>query len=316
MKAISASTPFPTDYIKSDPRMFFSYNPANSKFQNGYLGVGISTISGMLHIRLSNAVRAKNITLNFIGSENVEWYKFKIIRANEIFASKLINIWESGTELGHELITDLDLPFEFEIPGNAVESFVTQFGKVQYTLIATINRMSNSKKISIEVMIPLYRRKIALEQEMSPLFIKSHAKVRKVPISWEANLPSTFFDLNSEAVIKLKLTSPDPDLQVHKISTCLKTYVQYFVEGYTAERHKIHAKYFVYGKDITMTLIDNYRSFEATTILKLSSNVPPTCETKYMAVKNQVQIKVTFKRLRHNVLITKDIIVGRKFIDL
>ena len=123
-------------------------------------------------------------------------------------------------------MTDLDLPFEFEIPDDAIESFNTQFGKVQYTLIATINRKPKRKKNLIEVIVPLYKWSIPTDQEIRSLVIKSHARNRKVLISWQAILPQPFFGMNSEALIKLTLTSRDPDLRVHKISTCLKTFVQ------------------------------------------------------------------------------------------
>src|SRR5436305_767960 len=139
MAAFAASTPLPTDYVKTDPRMFFSFHPDNASFQNGYLGIGITTISGTLHIRIPHAVAAKNITLNFIGRETVEWTDLKKIRAEKILVNKSMYLWHSSTELGHELVSDLDLPFEFEIPEDAIESFITQFGRVQYTLRATIN---------------------------------------------------------------------------------------------------------------------------------------------------------------------------------
>jgi Arrestin (or S-antigen), C-terminal domain len=187
--------------------------------------------------------------------------------------------------------------------------------KVQYTLIATINRKPKRKKNLIEVIVPLCKWSIPTDQEIRSLVIKSHARNRKVSISWQAILPQTFFDMNSEVLIKLTLTSHDPDLCVHKISTCLKTFVQYFVDGHPEERHKLHSKNIVYGKDILMTPIGTNTVFEANTMIKIPSNVPPTCKTKYMLIKNQIQIKVSFKRLRHSVMITKDIIVGRNFLD-
>ncbi|EXX55791.1 hypothetical protein RirG_222180 [Rhizophagus irregularis DAOM 197198w] len=45
--------------------------------------------------------------------------------------------------------------FEFEIPKGVIESFHTQFEKVQYILRATINRKLRRKKNSIEVLVPL-----------------------------------------------------------------------------------------------------------------------------------------------------------------
>ncbi|PKK63810.1 hypothetical protein RhiirC2_124890 [Rhizophagus irregularis] len=219
MAAFAASTPLPSDYLKSDSRMFFSYHPENTSFQKGYLGIGVTTISGTLHIRFPHAVAAKFITLNFIGRETVEWVDLKKIRAERIIIDKSYKLWESSTELGHELITDLDLPFDFEIPEDAIGSFQSQFGKVQYTLRATIYRKPRRKKHSIEVLVPLSRWTIPTDQEIRPLVIKSHARHRK-----------------------------KPDLRVRKISTCLKTFVQYFVDGRPEERQRLHSKHVITGK--------------------------------------------------------------------
>jgi len=314
MAAFAASTPLPADYVKSDSRMFFSYHPENTSFQKGYLGIGATTITGTLHVRFPQAVEAKNITLNFIGRETVEWVDLKKIRAEKIIVNKSIYLWQSSTELGHELITDLDIPFEFDLPDDVIESFHTQIGRVQYTLRATINRKPRRKKNSIEVLVPLCRWTIPSEQETRPLIIKSHARHRKVPLSWQAILPQTFFDVNSEALIKLRLTSHNPDLRIRKISTCLKTYIYYFVDGRPEQRQRHHSKHITPGKDIMMTPMGTNTAFEANTFIRIPSNVPPTGKTKYMSIKNQIQIKVTFERSRHNVMIMRDIIVGRNFL--
>jgi len=316
MAAFAVSAPLPSDYIKSDSRMFFSYHPENTSFQKGYLGIGVTTISGTLHIRFPHAIAAKCVTLDFIGRETVEWVDLKKIRAEKIIVNKSIDLWRPSNEkIGHELFTDLDLPFEFEIPGDAIDSFNTQFGKVQYTLRATIKRKPRRKKHLIEVSVPLTRWSIPTDQETRPLVIKSHARHRKVPISWQAILPQTFFDVNSEALIKLKLTSQKPDLRVRKISTCLKTIVQYSVDGRPEERQRIHSKHIITGNDVLMTPMGTNTVFEANTMIRIPSNVPPTGKTKYMSIKNQIQIKVTFERSRHNVMITRDIIIGRNFMD-
>jgi len=314
--AFAASTPLPTDYIKSDTRMFFSYHPENISFQKGYLGVpGVTTISGTFHIRFPHAIEARNVTLNFTGKEIVEWIDLKKIRAEKIIVNKLMYLWQSTTELGHELITDLDLPFDFEIPQDAIESFNTHFGKVQYTLRATINRKQRRKKHFIEVLVPLCRWTIPSDHEIRPLIIKSHVRHRKIPISWQAVLPQTFFDINSEALIKLKFTSHNPDLRIRKISTCLVTYVQYFVDRHPQQRHKYHKKHHTPGKDILMRPMGTNTIFETNTMIRIPSDVPPSGKTKYMSIKNQIQIKVTFERIRNTVMIVRDIIVGRNFLE-
>jgi len=318
MAAFAASTPLPSDYIKTDSRMFFSYHPENTSFQKGYLGVGNTTISGTLHIRFPQAVEAKNITLNFIGKETVEWVDLKKVRAEKIIINRSIYLWQSASELGHELITDLDLPFEIEIPEDAVGSFDSHLGKVQYTLRATINRKPRRKKNSVEVLVPLCRWTIPKEQEMRPLVIKAHARNRKIPLSWQAILPHVFFDVNSETLIKLRLISNNSDLRIRKISSCLKTCVRYCVDDrgvIPVQREKRHPKHTVSGKEIMVTPMGSDTIFEANTIVKIPSNIPPTGKTKYMVVKNKIQIKVTFERSRRSVMIMRDVIVGRNFLD-
>ncbi|GES83226.1 hypothetical protein GLOIN_2v1487494 [Rhizophagus clarus] len=152
-------------------------------------------------------------------------------------------LWQPSTEIGHELVTDLDLPFEFEIP-------------------------EDKKEKLIEVLVPLSRC--------------------------------------SEALIKLKLTSQKLDLRVRKISTCLKTFVQYFVDRRSEERKRLHSKHIITDSDVLMTSVGTNTIFEANTLKRIPSNVPPTGKTKYMSISNQIQIKVTFERSRHNVMIMKD----------
>ncbi|CAI2200801.1 12218_t:CDS:2, partial [Funneliformis geosporum] len=115
--------------------------------------------------------------------------------------------------LGHELITDLDLPFEFEIKDEFIGSFNSQLGKVQYTLRANINRKPKRKKNSVEVLVPLCRWSIPKQEEMTL-----------------AILPQTFFDVNSETLVKIRLTSHNPGLRIRKISACVRTCLHYSVD--------------------------------------------------------------------------------------
>ncbi|PKK67576.1 hypothetical protein RhiirC2_852056 [Rhizophagus irregularis] len=127
---------------------------------------------------------------------------------------------------------------------------------------ATINRKTRRKKNSIKVLVPLSRWTIPTDQEIRPLVIKSHARHRKVLISWQAVLPQTFFDVNSEALVKLKLTSQKPDLRVRKIRTCLKIFVQYFVVGQPEERQRLHSKHtIITGNDVLMTPVGTNTTF-------------------------------------------------------
>ncbi|CAG8708139.1 10368_t:CDS:1 [Acaulospora morrowiae] len=308
------SSPLPSDYIRHDPRIFFSYHPENTSFQKGFLGVSTSTVSGTLHIRSPYAVEVKNIALTFIGREVVEWGDLKKIKAEKIIFSQSDYLWEAASALGRELITDLDLPFSFDVPEDVVESFTSQFGKVQYTLKAIVNHKAK-KKIAVEVKVPLCRWSIPEEQKLRPLIIRSNARHRKMSLSWQAILPRTFFDINSEVVIKLRLVSHNPYLRIRKISAYLKTYVNYTVKNHGVLHEKRHSKYQIYGKDIQMTPVGLDTEFESNVVVKISNSVPPTCKTKYTAVKNQIHIKVSLEKSRHPVMIIRDITVGRNFMS-
>src|SRR5688572_23158483 len=154
MSHITASTPHPNDYIKSDYRMFFTFHPEQSSFLSGYLGVNMATISGTLLIRLSQAIKVKEINLYFTGREKVELHK---IKNEKIIVEKHEKLWTTTDSIGYELIKDLTLPFEFQLPSDAIESFNSNFGSIQYTLKAIINKKQKRKKIWIEVIIPIWK---------------------------------------------------------------------------------------------------------------------------------------------------------------
>ncbi|RHZ79412.1 hypothetical protein Glove_146g62 [Diversispora epigaea] len=121
-----------------------------------------------------------------------------------------------------ELITDLDLPFEFKI---LCEFLTSHYGKIQYTHKAAIG------------VVP---KRTILSQT----------------------------NINFEIVIKLRLTSHNPELRIHKINS-------------------------LHGKDITM-IPDTI--FVTSVIVNISNDVMPTCETKYITVRNEIRIKMAFER--------------------
>ncbi|CAG8432732.1 7059_t:CDS:2 [Diversispora eburnea] len=312
------STPLLSDYIRANHRIFFSYEPENPSFQLGFLGIGKSTVSGTLHVRFPTSIEAKNISLTFIGREVVEFVDLsdlKKTRAEKIIVKESIYLWKTTSAIGHEPITDLDLPFEFKIPGDAFESLTSHHGKIQYTLKAAIG-VAKKKSTYVKVLVPIRRWIIPEEQDLRPLVLKSNSRDRKVPLSWQAILPQTFVNVNSEIVIKLRLTSHNPELRIHKINSCLKTYMSYAVENRddTNER-KCHQKNKVHGKDIMMIPMGPDTIFETNVIVNIPNDVMPTCKTKYITVRNEIRIKIAFERSRHHVIIKRDVVVGRNLFD-
>ncbi|CAI2190526.1 7397_t:CDS:1, partial [Funneliformis geosporum] len=81
------------------------------------------------------------------------------------------------------------------------------------------------------------------------------------------------------------------------------------------QREKRHPKHMISGKEIMISPMGPDTIFEANAIVKIPSNVPPSGKTKFMLIKNKLQIKVTFERSRHSVMIMREIVIGRNFLD-
>jgi hypothetical protein len=344
----TASTPHTNDCIKSDHRMFFSFDPEKSSFLSGYLGINVTTITGTLLIRFTQAIKAREVNLYFIGREKVEWVNLRKITKEKIILKQHEILWKSTNPLGYELITELTLPFEFKVPSNAIESFNTNFGYVQYTLKAIINKKQIKKKVWIEVKVPIWRWTKPLEEELKPLIIKSKSSQhRRHQIDWEAILPKTFFDINSKFKIKLRMTVQDPDLRIKKISPFLKGNVKYFDDNedfisnggdnssgdddddddddddedednrkkfipFEKEQYWYKCE-IINGKDVIMTPHGPDTLFETDIVINIPNDVIPTCKTNYMKVINEIQIKVMFERSNTYVLITREILIGRNY---
>ncbi|CAG8457365.1 16381_t:CDS:2 [Rhizophagus irregularis] len=297
----TASTPHTNDCIKSDHRMFFTFDPEKSSFLSGYLGINVTTITGTLLVRFTQAIKARKINLYFIGREKVEWVHLRKIKKEKIILKQHEILWESNNPIGYELITDLTLPFEFQVPSNAIESIDSNFGHVQYTLKAVINKKIN-KKFWIEVKVPIWRWARPSIEELKPLIIKSKSsQQRRHQIEWETILPKTFFDINSNFKIKLRMIVQDPDLRIKKISGGGSN-KQYLYKGET-----------INGKDVVMTPSGLDTLFEANILINIPDDVIPTCKTNYMKIINEIQIKVMFERSNTYVLITREILIGRNY---
>ncbi|CAG8468311.1 857_t:CDS:1 [Funneliformis mosseae] len=301
------STPHPNDYIKSDHHMFFSFHPDSSSFLSGYLGVNTAKISGTLLIRFPQEIEAREIILHFIGREKVEW------KDEYIIVNKQEKLWTTSNPIGHELIGDFTLPFEFQVPSDAVESFESHYGSVRYTLKAVIIRKEKKKKNCAEVIVPIWRWSQPPDEELRPLVIKSKfIQQRKHQIEWEAELPQTFFDINSKRFkVKLKMICHRPDLRIRKIISYLKGIIRDKADNLSSEKKQYWYKGEMSGKDIIMVPNGTDTIFEAMVVIDIPSNILPTCQTIYMKIINEMQIKVIFERSNTFVLITKEILVGR-----
>ncbi|CAG8542799.1 2476_t:CDS:1 [Paraglomus brasilianum] len=311
------SAPPPADYIQSSQHMFFSYLPENVSFQSGYLGITHTTVSGTLHVRFPKSIEAKSITLKFVGREVVEWSDMKKARGEKIILDKSTYLWRSDSGVGHQLITDLDLPFEFAVPNDAIESFDGRFGSVTYTLQATVNTKPKRLNTCCEVIVPLWRWTRPNEEDLRPLVIKSSPKkARKVPLSWQAILPQTFFDINSEILARLRFVAHIPTLKIRKITATLKTITSYALEDRSVmpvQKSKQQAKHIIHGSEILANSMGPETVFEASVGVKIPASILPTIKTKYITVTNQLEIKVMFERSKHHVLIVKDVFIGRRW---
>ncbi|RIA91301.1 hypothetical protein C1645_805256 [Glomus cerebriforme] len=196
MAYVAASTPHPNDYIKSDRHIYFSFHPEKSSFLSGYLGINTTTISGSLLVRFSPAVKAIEINLYFIGREKVEWIDLLKVKNEKILVEKHETLWKTTNPIGYELITDLTLPFEFQVPSDAIESFNSNYGSIQYTLKAEVDKQNN-KKTWTEVIVPIWRWTRPSNEELKPLIIKSKGEiVHGKDIIMTQNGPDNIFEVN------------------------------------------------------------------------------------------------------------------------
>ncbi|CAI2178641.1 2378_t:CDS:1 [Funneliformis geosporum] len=318
MSHVAVSSPLPNDYIKSNRHMFFSFHPDSFSFLSGYLGVNTAKISGSLLIRTPQEIEASEINLYFIGREKVEWgVDFRKAKAKDeyIIFNLHENLWTTSDPVGYELITELSLPFEFEVPSDAVESFESSFGSVRYTLKAVIIRNQKKKNKWVEVIVPILRWSQPPEEELSPLVLKSKdISQRKHQIGWEAELPKTFFDIGSKRFkVKLKIICRQPDLRIRKINSYLKGIFKYKANNLSFEKEQYCYKGEISGNDIIIVPNGVDIIFEVKVIIDIPSNILPTCQTKYMNIINEIQIKVIFERSNTFVLITREIFLGRNY---
>src|SRR6266496_1491921 len=116
MKDYMDLTKFPpkSQYKNSCKNIYFSYSPNNSNFQQGYLGIQQTKITGTLHIRrpITNPLLTDKIEIIFTGKEFVKWSEVEMsnnINKNLIELSYII--WESRFKGVYQEITELDLPF-------------------------------------------------------------------------------------------------------------------------------------------------------------------------------------------------------------
>ncbi|CAG8611679.1 5711_t:CDS:1 [Acaulospora morrowiae] len=137
-------------YTNYSKKIYFTYLPRQTQFQQGLLGLQPSKIAGVFHLRYSQdrPLKAKRIVLYFKGKtfvrfdEGNEQHKLK-----QQFLNMSKTIWTSQSEGNFEDITSLDIPFEFDIPNTSPSTVIsmekTGIGLITYTLQAKIFRVSH-----------------------------------------------------------------------------------------------------------------------------------------------------------------------------
>src|SRR5687767_14280142 len=100
MKDLIDLSMFPpkSQYKNSCKDIFFSYSPNNTNFQQGYLGIQQTRITGILRIRkpITNPLLTDKIEIIFTGKEFVQWGEVEMDRNinNNLIELSYI-IWES-----------------------------------------------------------------------------------------------------------------------------------------------------------------------------------------------------------------------------
>ncbi|CAG8632172.1 10863_t:CDS:2, partial [Diversispora eburnea] len=157
-------------YKKYSEKLSFCYAPGHSQFQDGYIGINESSVSGILELNFpsDDPVHDKQIDITLKGVEYVFWTEnhgknSKTYRHKEILICQDICVWRSHDNT-YQQINELQLPFQFELPDNLPSSvkFAREESKIYYSLKASMKQESSMLKFRgstkfIKIRCPITR---------------------------------------------------------------------------------------------------------------------------------------------------------------
>ncbi|CAG8800025.1 9714_t:CDS:1 [Dentiscutata erythropus] len=343
---IHVKTPPRHAYKRNSKKAYFSYSLRDQTFQQGYLGVQPSTIQGNFHLRYKTTkpLLAYSVDIFFKGKIMVEWNDGQNVHSGfKTLLEHGVRVWSAEPIQHHEPsavkttrgklmtnltpqstnydrnrmmhfgeITNLDLPFEFLIPNNALSSIIPMnkfaaIGKVSYYIKAVISRylppykfLRKSLKI-VEVRCPITRWNLPLNIPPRPTTLTKSNDSLDCQITFR----QTTFKKGSLILVPIKLIIHDQKTFIKKITVELKECHLLKVKrrDQIIERSVITSKassenlslipnttneYYIEMK-LDMNLIDSKRPLN----VSMSNDTPPL--TRYSDVDIEVTHKVIVK---------------------
>jgi hypothetical protein len=239
--------------------------PKATSFQQGYLGLEPSKVTGTLKINYPSTkpLIAKKIEVAFSGKEEIEWTEYQpnargftasVVHSEQHeFIYNVINIWEanemdddSNGKDNYKVLNDLELPFSFILENNLPPSSTIKFddgsGRIYYRVVVVIYRKSNifklqGKKKVVKFTIPITR--YARNPHQPEMIIWSSDNEKK-EIIYDVKIDRNIFAKGELMEIPIRITLHNSQVKIKKVFVGIKQCGELWNAGSLVKRDKNH----------------------------------------------------------------------------
>ncbi|CAG8666227.1 717_t:CDS:1, partial [Funneliformis mosseae] len=319
------------DSNKQSNKVFLDFSPKKISYQQGYLGIEPSRVSGVLKINYPSTkpLIAKAIEIIFSGKEEIIWTEYQpnargyttsvVHSEQDEFAREEKLIWRAEKNLKdfsekdpYEKLNQLDLPFSFKLENNLPSSNLIEYddglGRIYYRIVVIIYRKSNilklqGKKKVIKFTIPITRyAKIPYKPEA----IEWNA-FRKDSVSYDVKIGCTIFDKGETIIFPIKLILHNPNVKIKKVGAGIKQYTRLWNGGSPVKSEKKYlASKEVEGDKINM-VVDSGNEY----YVEMEVTIPNNDSTKYSTSRSLITICHQIK-VKIRLVAEEDILLERK----
>ncbi|ORY07112.1 hypothetical protein K493DRAFT_332888 [Basidiobolus meristosporus CBS 931.73] len=183
-------------------------------------------------------------------------------------------------------------PFEVALSGDLPETIHTEFGTVEYTLKATIDRPTFCTNYSIERDIVIKR--FALPSSTELIQAVSVSEVWNNKLAYDVHIPSKAFGLGEIIPIHFNILLMSEDTRLRKVSCLLKEYITYRVAG--GGRCKLQTRWISRLSNVDFP--KNQGNWEKSLSLEIplsSSTIQCDCVTDLIYVRHKLKVKIEFR---------------------
>ncbi|GBC01253.1 hypothetical protein RclHR1_04110005 [Rhizophagus clarus] len=302
-------SPPKSQYKDSCKNIYFSYSPNNSNFQQGYLGIQQTKITGILNIRrpITNPLLTDKIEIIFTGNEFVKWNEVEMgNNINNKFIELSYVIWESSIKGVYQKITELDLPFEIPLPDYLPASLLLKrpiASKIYYILKAKISRPSkyfglkcDVKRVSVICPITRWNLPMNPTSQLIPMIRTSNPTLKGV--DYDVNLTQTTLGIGNSIIIPISLTLENMKVYVKRIKICLKEYHQLMQKKVVHYNSENIVKSEVFGDQLmlvsgTMNKYEIKAKFDLIT-RNQEKQILPSVHSDYIVIWHKIKVKIDF----------------------